>query len=146
MRAVFERKWCRPENVLHPERPIEMWKFRPTEGEFPFEIGFQGLGLDGQKDQPVFVGKVFGGGFGGLTCGRKMDIAIGDVNWRALCDALGLKVGPFMGPKYLVNQHGSVMPLRRVWVKLWRGKQVLSDPHGVRVLGDRFATHGPFGA
>ena len=90
MNAVgAERQRLDPERSGRIERRVEMREQRPAARDLPFERGAERLRVDGDEQQVALPGKMLRRGFPDLLGGGEMDIAVGDVDRRAV-EAPGL--------------------------------------------------------
>ena len=88
------------DNRAHRQRPIDMREKRAAAGFLPddavAQIGQVHLG----NDQAVLSRKMLIQGALQLIGRRQMNIAIGQIDWRAVKDAVGFKLRPLRGGEY----------------------------------------------
>lgn len=118
-----------PDHVRQSQRSIKVWKQRPSARWFPFQCSPQSVRIKGQQYETLDPCEMLGSSFCGLRGGRKMHIAVYDVDRRPGGFAFGLKRRPFVGAKDFVNQHGR------------RSAAMSGDGQAVIEPSDRSATH-----
>ena len=94
-----------------------MREHRPPARGFPFQRRAQPVGLAGDQHKIAEITEIFRSGFGQLRRGRKMDVAIGQINRRACGLTCGAKSIPFGAKKDLIYHHKRLMPCRVPAVK-----------------------------
>lgn len=97
------------DNRTHRQRPINMREKRAAAGFLPddglTQIGQVHLG----NDEAVLPGKMLVQRALQLILGRQMNIAIGQIDWRAVKDAVGFKLRPLRGGEYFEGGIGMAM-------------------------------------
>lgn len=110
MRAIHKRQRLCPDDIRHGHFAVKMWEQGTAARGFPFQGVPGGICVHCDQHQALNTGKMLCGRFARLLCGREMHIAIGHIYGCAIGHSIAAQGGPFIGPEYLENQHGAVMP------------------------------------
>ena len=73
-----------PAHRRHRQRGIEVGKEGAAARHFPFQRLTKARKVDFSNDQALLPTEMPGQSLGGLIRGRHMDVAIGEIDWRAV--------------------------------------------------------------
>lgn len=109
MPTIEEGQFFRPFDILSRQNAVKMREKLPSARRFPLQVTAKFFRIQTEKFKPLFAFKVLGGGFSDLLSGRKVNVAIGPVDWSAIRPTVAQKFGKLRGPENLVNDcHSSI--------------------------------------